>query len=1124
MDHVGARALDARERKLATVLFADLAGSTALAERLDIEPLEQIMASFRRVVTQSVERCGGHAEFVGDAVVAVFGAPVAVENHQHRAVEAADLILEGIDGLNLALGRHHDVTLGIRIGINTGEVLVDTRSELHLGQISSDTFNVAARLQQAASVGEVLVAERTFRALPGRAHDDLGPLQVAGRERPVRTVRLLRRNSEAQSAAEPPAPLVGRSGELARLRRELEEVVDTRRSRLVTMVGEAGIGKSTVLGAFLGELSRHGIVQVAVGGCRHFGKEGPFDPLTRVLSSLPTDMSSHSAIRAFLGPGGERHATTLARALGMEGVDSDSPGQTSQDVTAAWRALVGRLTSERPLVLAVEDVHCADPEVLDLISAGLSVPGRGLLVVATARPDPEPCGGDGWPPEGAVAIPIGPLDEADTSELACRIEPALGDIPGAGTRIHVKTEGNPFFVVELVRSISEHGNLVGLHSGDISDLGVPDSVQGVLADRIDRLGHDDKQVLQAAAVVGRDFSAGAIRPLLHGIDLDETLERLVAKSMIEPVDAETTTYRFVHALTRDVAYATIPRRTLHGLHESVADWIERHPLDAAGDVASLVAFHLSQACRSAEADWSAPPEHRSEVKRKWVRWTIEAARHATAAAAYTEARRLAREAIAEAGDEGQLVDALECLGNIHFFNYEGDGAWRCLTEAADRAQGAATRTPGEIAGMNIRALQAALRWTGGMSQAPTTAELDERITMVEHLLEPGDGPDRVRLLTCIGFWPFATVGRAGTDLIGIDEARRAAESAAGMAQRLGRADLHSAALDSLASSFIFRGEYAGADAITERRLDLYEDLTDPWEQGDLCAMGGWIAFQRARYSEAEEWTTRGIVEFAEYPSIGLHCRAWRGVARLRNGDWDGLLADAAVVERAFTAGPPAPYMTPVIAAAAFVHHLRGDEEASDRLIRLLAGFETLDPPHAGEPVLARWAEYLAPIVCRRGDPRAALDLIDADSNRRRSRLGQLLTARAIVVVDGRCWGEADATIDACRRQAVAGGTPIVTLAAEWVDGSRLAAAADWDGAVGAFQRALAAAGEPDAWLTGRINLGLAEALLALSRPEGDSRAATAASTFERLGSAPETTELRALLARFGWSSDHRRSG
>jgi class 3 adenylate cyclase len=1112
-DPDGPALLESQERKVATVLFADIAGSTSLGERLDVEPLGQIVGAFHIAVSDAVGRCGGRAEFVGDGVVAVFGAPIATENHQGRALRAADLILDAIEDLNETLHERHGVSLGVRIGVNTGDVLVDRSLDVDLSALAGDTFNVAARLQEAAEVGEVLATQRTVAFVRDRMLHDLGPVAIPGRSTPVRAYRVGRSGSRPSAVGAVPE-LVGRREQLAALESALSQVLTAGVSQVVTLIGEAGIGKSTLLEVFLGSVAAETGTPVAFGACRAFGRGGALEPLAMLIESSRPGVPITEATRSLLRE--DHQATALIRALGLGDHNHTSPGGPGlarRDLAAAWRALVSSLTHDKPWILAVEDLHWADPELLELLLDGLPTEGCGVLLVATARTEfltSDPL----WPLDAKQVITVTPFEPRETATMASLLDPATDLVFGLGATLHRLTEGNPFFVTELVRSMSERGGFAEMTGPGLAHLEVPDSVQGVLADRIDRLDSDDKKVLQAAAVIGREFWLPAVAAL---IDLDDTaveeaMIHLAARRMIE--HSTVTPCRFVHALTRDVAYASIPRRHLHRLHETVAQWIETHSIVHESDSAALVAFHLTQAAHSLVRDWEADPDHILSVRRAAARWSITAARRAIGATALTEAKRLARQAVDMATDDEQRVDAMECLGNAHYYGYEGDAAWEMLTSAADLAYGTEYRTTRTLAGMYISALESPVRWPGGMRHIPTPEDLSSRIDRALELLDEGDSIERVRLLTVVGFWPYATDGQAGTELIGSEEAQRSAGEAADMARRLHRPDLESAALDGLASLHITAGDYGAAGRVMKRRLGLYDSLTDSWERGDLCAMGGWVSFHTGRYSDGIEWTTRGIREFGEqYPGVALHCHTWRGLIRFRTGDWDALIDDCAVIESHLVDDVPPPYTTPLVAAAALVQHLRDNETARDRLIALLDAYEKFDAPPSGDPPLSRWAEYLAPIVALRGDSETALGLVDGTSWRRASRLGPLLHARCLVVSQGRLWDQVDDLVEVCRRQADEHGTPAVLSAASCTKGASLLDEGNSDGALVEFTRALELATTlGDRWMSATALLGSARALHAAGdRPTAQELAETAAKEFGILGSIREQDAATALI-------------
>ncbi|MDH3249876.1 MAG: AAA family ATPase [Acidimicrobiia bacterium] len=1102
--------LRTQERKVATVLFVDLAESTSLGERLDIEPLAQVMGGFHRAVREAVEQREGTAEFVGDGVVAIFGAPVAVENHQGRALEAADAILDAIDGLNRRLAPGLGAELGVRIGVNTGDVLVDHAGDTGVGGMASDVFNVAARLERTAGVGEIVVSERTLGAIHDRAVFDLGERPIAGREHPVRAFRVGRAGS-AGSDLGSPLRLVGREAEMEALTAALDELLDTGESGICTIVGEAGIGKSALFDAFIDDVKMRTPMPVARSDCRAFGDSGSLAPVAALLESALGEPPTRHRIAELLLGDPEHHVDVLTRAFGLvdgEREPGSAPGRAAHDLAAAWRAVVSKLTSDEPWLFAIEDIHWMEPEALELIRAIVDARGEGALVVATARPGRF---AEVWPIDGESCrlVELEPLDEAGTEAVAISVDPGVGASPGVASALFRVTDGNPFFTVELTRSISEAGKASGFSLDDLEQLGVPDSVQAVIADRIDRLDPQAKRVLQIASMVGREFFAAPIAAVLdlEPSTLESALERLRLRGMVEPTRDPMMPFRFVHALTRDVAHRSIPRRDLHGLHETVADWVESHADVVPGDMSAIIAFHLEQAYSALAADWEATPEHAATVRRRWVSWAIKAARRAIAATAFTEGKRLAELAVENAADDEQRVSALECLGNAHFYSYEGDQAWSVLTRAADLAAETGVRRLSDVATLYIRALASTVRWAGGVRHPPIPQELRARISRAGELLGPGDSVERVQLLTVVGFWPFATVGHPDTDLITEVEARTAALEAADMARRLGRVDLESAALDGLGSTHIFRGDYRAADEVTRRRCDLYESLADPWERGDLCAVAGWVAFQRGRYDESIRWATRGIENAGDdYPSVALHCRTWRGLARFRSGDWFGVLEDLAAVE-AEAIGGVAPYTTPLVAAAALVHHLRGDDDETDRL---LAALVPSDEPEG--PELSRWAEFVAPIFARRGDAETALEMIDCTAHRRASRQGQLLIARCQVMIEARRWDRFGAFAGHCRRLAEQHGLEALLPAVEVAEAWCAFDTGEIEIALEQFEAGRAVADRMgDPWWTGTADLGLAAASARLGL---DDRAvhhrARAIETFDRLGAVRELERAAAV--------------
>ena len=542
-------------RKTVTVLFADVTGSTALGERLDPESLRRVMARYFETAKACLERHGGSVEkFIGDAVMAVFGVPVVHEDDALRAVRAASDLRQALPSLNDALERDFGVSLEIRIGVNTGEVVVGTSERLATG----DAVNVAARLEQAAAPGEILLGDATL-ALTRAAVDvePVEPLALKGKSKPVPASRLV----QVVEGAEPyerrfDAPLVGRRDELARVRSVFDRAVDDRRCRLVTVVGPPGIGKSRLAREVAADLGDAAVV--LSGRCLPYGEGISYWPLREIFASAGAEDELDEALSA------------------------PSP----DDVFWTVRKALEARARERPLALVVEDIHWAEPTLLDLIEHLADWARAPLCLLCLARPEllderPQWAGAR----SNAELVTLEPLGETESEQL---IQGLLGDSAldqETRSRIGSIAEGNPLFVEQLVATLS---------AGEDADA-VPSTIQALLAARLDTLSAEERDVLERAAVIGHDFEWEALARLSHEgrRPSGALLSALVRKELIRPHAAIEDTFQFRHMLIRDAAYERLSKERRAELHERFANW-----LDGRGEeFDEIVGYHLEQAHR-----------------------------------------------------------------------------------------------------------------------------------------------------------------------------------------------------------------------------------------------------------------------------------------------------------------------------------------------------------------------------------------------------------------------------------------------------------------------------------------------------------------------------------------------
>ena len=597
------------ERKVVTVVFCDLVGSTARAEGLDPEDVRALLSNYHTRVREQLERFGGTVEkFIGDAVVAFFGAPVAHEDDPERAVRAAFAIRDwALD----------EPDLHVRIAVNTGEALVAVGAQPQEGEgiVSGDVVNTAARLQSVAPVDGILVGEQTFRATERTiAYRVVEPVVAKGKAEPVAAWEALEARSHlgVDVARRSAAPLVGRDREVELLVAALERAVGERTPQLVTLVGVPGIGKSRLLAELFHAIERdHRLVTWRQGRSLPYGEGVSFWAVGEMVKAqagvLETDSEAEAAeklgaaVRRLLADETEaRWVTSHMRPLAGLVDEGDGGGAADRrgEAFAAWRRFFEAIAEQRPLVLVFEDLHWADDGLLDFVDQMAErLADIPVLLVATARPEllaRRPSWGGGK--ANAVTLSLAPLSEDDTARLVHALLERSVLPAEVQTTLLERAGGNPLYAEEFVRMASERGS---------EDLELPESVQGIIAARVDALDPADKELLQDAAVVGKVFWSGALAAVT-GRDRFELEERLYELERRELVRRERRSsvaganeYAFRHVLLRDVAYGSIPRAARVERHRLAAEWVES--LGRPDDHADLLTHHYVAAIELARA-------------------------------------------------------------------------------------------------------------------------------------------------------------------------------------------------------------------------------------------------------------------------------------------------------------------------------------------------------------------------------------------------------------------------------------------------------------------------------------------------------------------------------------------
>jgi len=604
----------AEERKVVSVLFVDLVGFTGHSDGADPEDVRARLRPYHQRMRQEIERFGGTVEkFVGDAVMAVFGAPTSHEDDAERAVRSALRILEAIEELN---EEHPGLDLAVRAAVNTGEAVValDSRPAEGEGIATGDVVNTAARLQSAAPVGSVVVGAATRRATETVFEwEELEPIVAKGKAEPVPLSRAVRARMRFGIDLDtgPRAPFVGRDDDLALLRATYERTQREASVQLVTVTGEPGVGKTRLVGEFRDWVdARQELVYWRQGRCLPYGEGITYWALGEMVKAhagiLETD--SPAEVEEKLRGVVERAASEadrewlVSRLRPLAGLDAQ-PGER-EEAFAAWQRFLEAVAEQRPLILVFEDLHWADDALTAFIDHLVDwSSGVPMLVVCTARPELyERHAGWGGGKRNSTTIGLSPLTSHETAKLlGALLERAVLPAETQAALLE-RCGGNPLYAEEFVRMLDDRDLLDGG-----ADVPVPDTVQALIAARLDTLPPERKALLHDAAVVGKVFWAGAVAAMgdRASDDVRRGLHELSRKELVRPArmssvrdEAE---YAFWHALVRDVAYGQIPRAARARKHRAAAEWMEAMAGERVADHAELLAHHYEQALELARA-------------------------------------------------------------------------------------------------------------------------------------------------------------------------------------------------------------------------------------------------------------------------------------------------------------------------------------------------------------------------------------------------------------------------------------------------------------------------------------------------------------------------------------------
>ena len=968
------------ERKVVSILFADLVGFTSQAEQLDPEDVRATLSPYYARLRAELERHGGTVEkFIGDAVMAIFGAPVAHEDDPERAVRAAIAIRDAIV---------EDGRLQVRVAVTTGEALValDARPNEGEGMAAGDVVNTAARLQNAAPVDGILVDETTYRATRQTiVFREAEPVEAKGKAEPVSVWEALEaRSRPGVDAAGEAAPLVGRARELDFLTAALARARVERAPQLVTLVGVPGIGKSRLVY----ELSRvvdadPELIFWRQGRSLPYGEGVSYWALAEMVKAhagiLETDTPHEAerklaeAVSGVAADGADRMSESLRPLLGLA-AEAERGGDQRADRFVAWRQFLEGLAERGPTVLVFEDLHWADDDLLDFVDHLVDwVTGVPLLVVCTARPElleRRPGWGGGKP--NALTLSISPLSDGETARLlASLLERAV--LPAElQTSLLARAGGNPLYAEQFARLVGEAG-------GD-EELPLPENVQGIISARLDGLPPGEKQLLQDAAVLGKVFWLGAVCAVgardrreaeegLHALERKEFVRRERRSSVGGEEE-----YAFRHLLVRDVAYGQIPRGARAARHERTARWIEA--LGRPDDHAEMLARHYLEALRLQRVSGQ---EEQAEIAERARLAARDAGDRALGLGAFPAAARFYEAALElwPAGDS-ERPDLLLAYAGSRVDDITLDDS--VLEEAASELL---------QAGKHEGAAEAQTMLGGIWLNRGDRTKAFEHLEHARRLVED-------RSASAAKAYVLQELSRVAMMADDFDRAIELGSQSLQLAEELGLGAMQSRNLNTLGVAKVHRGdleglrdleravaigaaanshEECGAAANLAWTTAVVGDLTRAWElhlearrTAERLGLDSYLRWQRAEHVFHCHW--EGLWEEAlatadefirEVETGSSHymesaCRYIRGSIRLARGDVPGAVADAARgTDGARAAGDPQA-VNPCLAFEARARLAAGDADAADALVsELLAAWHRtgVRPPH--ESVDGAWA-------------------------------------------------------------------------------------------------------------------------------------------------------------------------
>jgi class 3 adenylate cyclase/tetratricopeptide (TPR) repeat protein len=769
-------------RRTVTVVFTDVTGSTAMGERLDPESLRRVMSRYFAAMREVLERHGGTVEkFIGDAVVAVFGIPTIHEDDALRAVRAAAGMRAALVTLNENLLADVGITIAMRTGVNTGDVVAgDPVADGSF--VTGEAVNVAARLEQNAAPGEILLGEATYRLVRDAVVvESVEPMALKGKSKPTPAVRLLR----VLEGVEPYArrldsPMVGRDRQLDSLRRAFDDAATDRACHLFTILGTAGVGKSRLLEEFVRSVD--GRATVLRGRCLAYGQGITFWPVAEVVRAAAgladfDDLETVERRIAELLIGVEHAAAIAGRLAEVIGVTTGSA--PPEEAQWAVRRLLEVIGERGPLVVVFDDLHWAEPSFLDLIDhVSDTARDAAILLICTARPEFLDARA-GWAGGklNATSILLEPLTDAQSESLIGNLVGSSNLAEDVLSRIVQAAGGNPLFVEQMLAMLIDDGLIHSVDgrwvaTGDHLTVSVPPTIAALLSARLDRLEPEERDLIGRASVVGKVFYRGAVADLGHEspvVRVDELLRTLVRKDLIRP-DRSTLpgedAFRFRHVLVQESAYGALPKAMRAALHERFADWLERAAGDRAEEQEEILGYHLERAYRYREELGALTDEHRAIARRAAQRLSAAGTRafarsdHPAAANLFSRASSLLPP------DDPARIELILDLASVVEDRDQRERIW---TEAIDRARA--------LADDRLLAHALVQRWRWKLERVPDVGEAETDAEWAMLIFErAGDERGLARAWSLRGQIGWAK-GQAGDEEAAVEEVLRHARKA-----------------------------------------------------------------------------------------------------------------------------------------------------------------------------------------------------------------------------------------------------------------------------------------------------------------------------------------------------------